>query len=156
MAIKVIKHGQKPKFKKTCPNCGCVFEHEIEDLQIEQNWSLNSYTYPAHKKRVVVCPDCGEKIYHDSIIDDIYPTYPNVVYCNTPTYTGALDCDKCPNKPDPNKIVIGDTPCTWCKKNMPYCTITGDTQSQKFNISVDNNKQKLEDNNFTPSAEYTK
>ena len=49
MAIKVIKHGEKPKFKKTCPNCGCEFEYEMEDLQTEPNWSLTSglsYTYP--------------------------------------------------------------------------------------------------------------
>jgi hypothetical protein len=36
------------------------------------------------------------------------------------------DCDKCINKPDPSKpIQAGDTPCTWCKKNQPYC-FTGD------------------------------
>ena len=26
-------------------------------------------------------------------------------------------CDYCPNKPDPNKMVIGDSPCQWCKHN---------------------------------------
>ena len=71
MAIKVIKHGEKPKFKKTCPNCGCEFEYEMEDLQTESNWSLTSlsYTYPPRKRRIVICPDCGERLYHDTIID---------------------------------------------------------------------------------------
>ena len=133
MAIKVIKHGEKPKFKKTCPNCGCVFEYEVEDLQIEPNWSLNSWNYPAHKKRVVICPDCGEKIYHDTIVDEIYPTYPNVIYCNDNL---SLDCDKCPNKPDPLHPVFGDSPCTWCSKMQPYCTGTTTLEGKNLNTDV--------------------
>ena len=26
-------------------------------------------------------------------------------------------CDYCPNKPDPNKMVVGDSPCQWCEHN---------------------------------------
>ena len=123
MAIKVIKHGQKPKFKKTCPNCGCVFEYEYEDLQVDFDWYLHSYTYPPRKRRNIICPDCGEKIYHDTIIDEInYPTWPNITWTAT---TNWPDCDKCPNRPDPNKpATVGDTPCTWCPKMRPSCTST--------------------------------
>jgi len=128
MAIKIIKHGQKPKFNKTCPNCGCEFEYEMEDLQVESNWSLTSCSYPTRRRRVVICPECGEKLYHDTIVDDIYPTWPNVVYCNdNKTSTGYLDCATCPNRPNPDKPTIGDSPCTWCPKMQPYCTTTTST-----------------------------
>ena len=71
MAIKVIKHGKKPVFKKVCPNCGCEFEYEQEDIKTEYNWSLGELTwnYPRYVKRIIICPDCGEKLVHDSIID---------------------------------------------------------------------------------------
>ena len=127
--IKVIKHGQKPKFKKVCSNCGCEFEYEQEDVITDYNWNLNSltWTYPRRIKRVVICPDCGEKLLHDTIIDDQdwYP--PNITYTLTGSGTTAPwpDCDKCLNKPDPTKTIVGDTPCTWCIKNRPYC-YTGD------------------------------
>lgn len=26
-------------------------------------------------------------------------------------------CDYCPRKPDPNKMVVGDSPCQWCRHN---------------------------------------
>lgn len=132
MAIKVIKHG-KTKFKITCPVCGCEFEYEFEDL-------VTKYDFIKQVK----CPDCGEWLTHR----DTYPTYPH--YPNWPkigdpipcgpfdpitkpyitwgfdTANGSnLDCDKCLNKPDPLHPVVGDTPCTLCKKNQPYC-FTGD------------------------------
>jgi len=136
MAIKVIKHGET-KFKITCPVCGCEFEYEFEDLATQ---------YGIIKQ--VKCPDCGEWLTHK----DTYPTYPN--YPNWPKpgepipcspsdpitkpyitwespYVGGwdgdqpYDCNKCINKPDPNKpIQAGDTPCTWCKKNLPHCSCT--------------------------------
>ena len=37
------------------------------------------------------------------------------------------NCDTCQFKPDPNKVVVGDTPCTWCKKKQPYCVSDGIT-----------------------------
>lgn len=138
MAIKVIKHGKKPAFKKVCPVCECEFEFEVSDLQEE--YCLNAY--PSYKRRYIVCPDCGEKIFYDTVADPIiypqpyYPTqqplepwWPNKPYITwtTPNLTlenNLYDCDKCPNRPDPNHPVVGDTPCTWCKKNQPYCTTT--------------------------------
>ena len=132
MAIKVIKHGTKV-FRVICPVCGCEFEYELDDLTEEVD--KESLTYGA-KVRVVKCPECGEKIKHqeykETYPDRGYPTYPsptvpsypwaptypNIIYTTTGT---ELDCDKCQNKPDPSNPVAGDTPCTWCKKNQPYC-----------------------------------
>ena len=137
MAIKVIKHGQKPKFKKVCPNCGCEFEYEQEDVITDYNWNLNSLTwsYPRRIKRVVICPDCGEKLLHDIIIDDQdwYP--PNVTYITGSTTAPWPDCDKCPNKPDPTKTIVGDTPCSWCTKNKPYCTSVS-LNNDYYNFSI--------------------
>jgi len=133
MAIKVIKHGET-KFRAICPTCGCEFEYEFEDL-------VNQYDFIKQVK----CPDCGQWLNHKDytvkpyqpypfptyptwttqpgIGPDTFPTYPNVIWCSDNT---NLDCEKCPNKPAPDKAgVVGDTPCTWCKKNQPYC-YTGD------------------------------
>ncbi len=149
MAIKVIKHGQKPKFKKVCSNCGCEFEYEQEDVITDYNWNLNSLTwnYPRRIKRVVICPDCGEKLLHDTIIDqDWYP--PSITYTltNDRITSPWPDCDKCPNKPDPNKpATVGDTPCTWCIKNRPYCTTT---------TTIDGNNQNFDFNNLHAYTSY--
>ena len=124
MAIKVIKHGET-KFKVTCPICGCEFEYEYEDL-------VDCYI-PGFKQ--IKCPDCGEWLTHKgaepvkSLEKDItwrFPKYGEPIPCSPNTiWTPTLDwpdCETCPNKPDPNKIIVGDTPCTWCKKNVPYCS----------------------------------
>ena len=73
--------------------------------------------------------------------EDPYITTP---YITTPwqvpkaiTYTNpGPDCETCPNRPDPNKIVIGDTPCTWCEKNRITCTSSPDTNSKTFSINT--------------------
>ena len=114
MAIKVIKHGTKV-FRAVCPICGCEFEYEYEDLKTEYGFV-----------KEVKCPDCGNTVYHQEYkpIQPIYPTYPSWPYPYitwTSTGAGTIDCETCPNKPDPSKPVVGDTPCTWCKKNTPYC-----------------------------------
>lgn len=141
MAIKVIKHGTKV-FRVTCPICGCEFEYELSDLTEEVD--KESLTYGA-KVKVVKCPECNEKIKHQEYKEvhpdrgyPVYPSYPwTPIYPNkpdtvpwTPTYpniiytttTDSLDCATCPNRPDPNHPIVGDTPCTWCRKNQPYCT----------------------------------
>jgi len=119
MAIKVIKHGTKV-FRAVCPLCGCEFEYEYEDLKTEYGFV-----------REVKCPDCGNTVYHQEY-KPIQPNYPN----NWPgitlgTSTDTLDCEKCINKPDPNHPVVGDTPCTWCKKHQPYCTTSGSSITQE-------------------------
>jgi len=131
MAIKIIKHGET-KFKITCPVCGCEFEYEFEDL-------VTKYDFIKQVK----CPDCGEWLTHKDTFPT-YPNYPNWPKIGEPIPTGPSDpitkpyitwttttpnswpdCETCPNKPDPTKTVVGDTPCTWCRKNQPYC-FTGD------------------------------
>ena len=129
--IKVIKHGEKT-FKTICPVCGCEFEYSYEDVE-------SSYL-SSDQNLTVKCPDCGHQVKHqqfkqaqpyiplwpcEPIPTDTKPTNPLNPYVTWTGFTDWPDCDKCPNKPDPNKIVVGDTPCTWCKKNQPYC-FTGD------------------------------
>lgn len=123
MAIRIIKEGKLQKFIKTCPDCGCEFEHDESDLQTDYRLCLT--TYPGQYETYVVCPCCGKHIHHGTRFADEKPfNSPNIYYINTQDTT--LDCDKCINKPDPNKPVFGDTPCTWCKKNVPYCSTNTD------------------------------
>ena len=129
MAIRIIKEGKITKFTKTCPDCGCEFEYEAEDLQTD--YSLCLTTYPCKFSQYVVCPCCGKHLFHGYISEDPV-RYPNIVYTTTGSYD-MPDCDKCINKPDPAHLVVGDTPCTWCKKNQPYCTnysVGGDIKCQ--------------------------
>lgn len=49
----------------------------------------------------------------------------------------VADCQSCPYKPDLDKITVGDTPCTWCKKNTPTCaTLTRTAMSQEYTIKM--------------------
>ena len=118
--IKVIKHGTKPKFTKLCPHCGCEFEDEIEDLQTDYSLCLTSY--PGQYRRYILCPDCGERIEHDTIMCN--PPMPKVVYCNNLNdinIDGFDPCKDCPNKGGPKDAmgnpVAGDSPCQWCSKS---------------------------------------
>ena len=125
MAIKIIKHG-KETFKAVCPICGCEFSYQAEDLK--EDLFHNHY---------VECPDCKQTVSHDyesknkgitwtkcSPAVDYKLNYP---YLQNTAWTTATwpDCDTCQFKPDPNKVVVGDTPCTWCKKRQPYCVSDG-------------------------------
>ena len=126
MAIRIIKEGKVTKFTKTCPDCGCEFEYEISDLQTD--YSICLTTYPCQYNTYIVCPCCGKHIHHGTTwADDLIKTaiWPKIYYTNTQDITlenNLYDCATCPNKPDPNKTIVGDTPCTWCRKNQPYCT----------------------------------
>jgi len=151
MAIKVIKHGET-KFRLVCPVCGCEFEYEFEDL-------VNQYDIIKQVK----CPDCGEWLTHregesvkkpEKDITWKFPkpgepipcdkSYRHYVDHNYPyaIWTSNIpdwpDCETCPNKPDfkNGKPIIGDTPCTWCKKNQPYCTSINNT-SNTFTATMD-------------------
>lgn len=116
--IKILKEGKTVKFTKTCPKCGCEFEYDVEDLQTDHTIALT--TYPCQFSRYVICPWCGEHIFHDYTTEGPFK-FPNIIYTTTNGYE-MPDCDKCINKPDPLHPVVGDSPCTWCKKNQPYCT----------------------------------
>ena len=138
MAIKVIKHG-KEIFKVVCPICGCEFSYQTEDLKEDR--FHNHY---------VECPDCKQIVSHEyesknksitltngsSTVDYklSYKYLPNTAWT---TATSWPDCDTCQFKPDPNKVVVGDTPCTLCKKNQPYCTSNTKCTSTSTSYTVD-------------------
>lgn len=129
MAITVIKHG-KQTFKVTCPVCGCEFTYDTDDLKED-----------LFKNHYIECPDCKEPVSHMEMKkrglqkDTISPNYPNVIWTTT-TSDSWPDCETCPNKPDPNKIVVGDTPCTWCRKNQPYCAYNYNNTALKYTVDT--------------------
>lgn len=58
MAINIIKEGnkeKKPIYKRTCPECGCVFEYDINDTQ-EVGWRGGFIG--------VACPCCKYMVAH--------------------------------------------------------------------------------------------
>jgi len=128
MSIRIIKEGKQEnyKFKAICPVCGCEFEYELVDLKKEYDYSMILTSYPSQYRyiRYVECPCCHERVIHDSGSDvGEYPNkQPIITYTsNQGTNNQDLDCDTCSNKPDPNNLVFGDTPCSFCKKWKPMC-----------------------------------
>ena len=136
MAIKVIKHGQT-RYTAICPRCGCEFEYDLDDLDIGNH---------------VDCPDCGYTYYHPinypnkpywpstpgwpypeaipctPYIPDDYPNpiiKPNVIW-NADPCEGCLWHEE--EKKNPHRIIVGDTPCTWCSKRCPT-VISGNEES---------------------------
>ena len=105
MAIKIIKQGKQTKFMKICPDCGCEFEYEQEDVKVDNSCCLT--TYPPKYNTYVVCPCCGKHLHHGYTETTAF-NYPNVTYTTTSTW--PTDCDKCPDKQDPAKIVVGYNP----------------------------------------------
>ena len=55
--IKIIKEGTR-KIKK-CPNCGCEFSYEEEDIEEDGLFENNSMLIG---KTWVVCPQCDNEI----------------------------------------------------------------------------------------------
>lgn len=108
MAIKIIKQGKQTKFTKICPDCGCEFEYEQEDVKVDHSCCLT--TYPPKYNTYAVCPCCGKHLHHGytETIDYSCYSYPDVTYATTSTL--PADCDKCPDKQDPAKIVVGYNP----------------------------------------------
>ena len=134
MAIKIIKDGKMTKFKKTCPDCGCEFEYEASDLSADCGVCLT--TYPPKYNTYVACPCCGKRIHHGTTeAAGLTTASPKIYYTDT-SMQYAHDCDGCPNRPDPSKITVGDTPCTWCKKWQPYCVSDG-TACTSVSYTVD-------------------
>ena len=134
MAIKIIKDGKMTKFRKTCPDCGCEFEYEASDLSMDCGVCLT--TYPPKYNTYVVCPCCGKRIHHGTTeAAGLTIASPKIYHTDT-SMQYAHDCDKCPNRPDPNKITVGDTPCDWCKKRQPYC-LSGTVNCASESYTVD-------------------
>ena len=122
--IKIIKDGTR-MFKVTCPNCGCEFTYENEDIV------TNS---------AVICPCCEQYLPHKKINDNIqsqnkFPDIDKYVLLKK-TSDGAEirqrvfspdenPCDSCPNNPKYLKTpYVGDSPCQWCQKNPNKVTCT--------------------------------
>ena len=55
--IKIIKEGTRKIAK--CPNCGCEFSYENEDIEKDGLWANNLVFIG---KIFVVCPQCGKEI----------------------------------------------------------------------------------------------
>ena len=82
MAIEIVKNGCK-KFNMTCPNCGCEFTYEYEDVEVG----------------VVICPSI--KLPDWSVVSDCEGCPNNPKYLKTP-YIGDSPCQFCAK--NPNKI----------------------------------------------------
>lgn len=119
MAIEIVKEGCK-KFNITCPNCGCEFTYEYEDVSIG----------------MVPCPCCQAHLPHKGVIGRVNTNpslndkYDDLVYrpFTLPSWATASDrsgCEGCPNNPKYLKApYIGDSPCQWCQKNPNKITCT--------------------------------
>lgn len=117
MAIKIIKQGKTGKFAKTCPDCGCEFEYEQEDVKIDSSVCLDPNKYGTY----VVCPCCGKHLDHYNYIYITYPNNTNVNYIPPEREFIFTNCNNCPNRPDPKYPVTGDSPCDWCIKRQLKC-----------------------------------
>ena len=132
--INIIRHG-KETFRATCPICGCEFTYQAEDLKED-----------CFHNHHVECPECKTLVSHafeekKKCIDpdilwkkaeeEIKKTDPLPVYLPNGQYVGSLDCATCPSRPNPDKPVVGDTPCNWCPKMQPYCISGADYADAK-------------------------
>lgn len=63
MAIEIIKKGRDltPKYKAECPNCGCIFSYQEEDVLY---MDFNKNVYYAR----IRCPHC-ENSFHTGLIE---------------------------------------------------------------------------------------
>lgn len=129
MAIEIVKEGCK-KFNMTCPNCGCEFTYECEDVKVG----------------VVICPCCYARLPHKGVngkIDESplqtnggygtttnpFGTYPMPIWYNQGVVSDGYKirggfnqsinpCENCPNNPKYLKTpYVGDLPCQFCAKN---------------------------------------
>ena len=67
---KIIKHGNNKPMIATCPDCGCEFSYEYEDIHIPTQ-SLSTYYCD-----VTNCPECGKEV----MIYSYTRTYPSIPY----------------------------------------------------------------------------
>lgn len=120
MSVEIIKDGVK-KFRITCPNCGCEFTYEYEDVSIG----------------MVPCPCCQAHLPHKGVVGAINTNpfsipiwYNQQVAPDEYKIRGGLNqsdnpCDNCPNNPKYFKTpYVGDSPCQWCAKNPNKITCT--------------------------------
>ena len=120
MAIEIVKEGCK-KFNMTCPNCGCEFTYEYEDVKVG----------------VVICPCCQARLPHKGVNGTVNTTpYPMPIWYNQEVapdgykIRGGFNqsgnpCENCLDNPKYlKKPYVGDSPCQFCAKNPNKITCT--------------------------------
>ncbi len=136
--IKIIKSGKK-EFHTTCPNCGCEFTYEMEDL------SGKNYDYIG-VSNYVKCPECGTPISHLTINTTPTPKPIDIYYKDTVTDNMQSNnpCANCSYIKElmTDHVYVGDTPCTWCEFNplkVTYTTVCTATNTNT-DVSIDTGK----------------
>lgn len=130
--IKILKEGRPQKFTTTCPDCGCEFEYELEDVKTD--YSICLTTYPGQYNTYVICPCCGKHIHHGTIKAEGYISLPTSNKLNDAEYN---PCDTCSNRfgtmDGLGNPVVEDSPCQWCSlyKYKFTCNILGDANESK-------------------------
>lgn len=112
--IKIIKSGKK-EFHATCPNCGCEFTYEMEDLSGKDYIGAIDY---------VECPECGRTVLHLGINTQIEPIpCTNPITTTIPRMRSCEDCDFYKSLKT-GQIYVGDNPCCCCylNPNKIICT----------------------------------
>ena len=126
--IKIIKSGKK-EFHAICPNCGCEFTYEMEDL------SKKDYVGAICD---VKCPECGATILHSGINTQSRPI--DVYYQHTVTDNMQSNnpCGTCNyyQRLKAGEIYVGDAPCTWCQYNPFRVTCTNVYTATNTNTDV--------------------
>ena len=123
--IEILEKGPQ-KFTAKCHHCGCLFSYELEDLTTGEQ---------------VKCPQCSSFCTHEvdkpiyvknvgfdsNWIDRALPTNLPIqpVQPITINEWPPKDCKDCPYYETLDGSVVyptvGDTPCTWCRKNISTC-----------------------------------
>jgi len=155
--ITIIKPGKKQVFKMECKSCFAEFTYELEDLEHSTDIVDNK------SRSIICCPCCGAKLEHElnsghewvkvsewasrkegpKTNKVFVPPY-NIPYFDGPlqTLSEQMDCSRCPyanSLKTGDKVIIGDTPCTWCKNRQFMCT--SDSSNMSNNIYAYNNSK---------------
>ena len=124
---------RKKKYYFVCEKCGCEFCSDGEEI-------VNTKSIPVTK--YILCPECENKIHIENLDEHFYkkdddkdietlPSQTELVDNNKPfdkyfniSYHNA--CESCAyyqslKNNDCSKVTVGDTPCTFCQKNLPMC-----------------------------------
>lgn len=93
---KVIEHGYRYNMETICPNCGCRFSYEWEDVETRYNSKSTYYTYAMYPIYLVSCPEC---MHYFEILNWSF-VYPDKKENTTITWTCNSATDTCKCKDD--------------------------------------------------------
>lgn len=176
---KIIKQGKKPKvyktiYRTTCPNCGCVFEFENEDITGEKRINgSKSVTCPFCNHTIVLYTgDHGEEGNYTERKEEIKEPEPIIVPSPTiPFPKPDYDPWRYPDYPDPfdewmHKYTPPKDPCDTCPnkdgpKDALGCPIVGDSPCQwcphyKWKVTWITNECKASSDNLMNTVSYIK